>query len=115
MEGVVRGDVVIVDYPFSDLSQTKRRPALVISLLPRNDVLLCQITSRSITDEFGLPLTAENFISGKLSHPSNIRPSRLFTADRNILLYRAGHVSDGIMIVVSNVIVRIVTASEPLA
>jgi mRNA interferase MazF len=44
----VKGDVVVIPFPFSDLSATKRRPALVITALPGEDVILCQITNRAI-------------------------------------------------------------------
>jgi mRNA interferase MazF len=33
MAEFVKGDVVIVPFPFSDLSQTKRRPAFVIKIV----------------------------------------------------------------------------------
>ena len=45
MAEFVKGDVVVVPFPFSDLSQAKRRPALVISKLDGDDLILCQITS----------------------------------------------------------------------
>ncbi len=48
MAKFVRDDVVVVPFPFSDLTQTKRRPALVIAPLAGNDVILCQITSQII-------------------------------------------------------------------
>ncbi|MDL5503395.1 MAG: hypothetical protein QSU88_09280 [Candidatus Methanoperedens sp.] len=32
MARFVKGDVVVVPFPFSDLSQSKRRPALVIAV-----------------------------------------------------------------------------------
>ena len=50
MARFVKGDVVVVPFPFSDLSQSKRRPALVITELTGNDLILCQITSQSISD-----------------------------------------------------------------
>ncbi|WP_235335003.1 MULTISPECIES: type II toxin-antitoxin system PemK/MazF family toxin [Aphanizomenon] len=50
MEEFIKGDVVIVPFPFSDLTQTKRRPALVIATLQGNDLILCQITSQSVSD-----------------------------------------------------------------
>ena len=37
----VKGDVVVVPFPFSDLMQTKRRPALVVAELKGDDVILC--------------------------------------------------------------------------
>lgn len=46
----VKGDVVIVPFPYSDLSQTKRRPAVVVAVLPGEDVMLCQITSHTVSD-----------------------------------------------------------------
>ncbi|MFI5273274.1 MAG: hypothetical protein ACHQ4H_09625 [Ktedonobacterales bacterium] len=42
----VRGDVVVIPFPFSDLTATKRRPALVVADLPGDDVILRQITSQ---------------------------------------------------------------------
>ncbi|MDJ0593365.1 MAG: hypothetical protein QNJ72_25830 [Pleurocapsa sp. MO_226.B13] len=42
MAAFVKGDVVIVPFPFSDLSQAKRRPALVVANLTGDDLILCQ-------------------------------------------------------------------------
>jgi len=86
----VKGDVVVAPFPFSDLSDAKKRPALVVAALTGNDVLLCQITSKTITDNYAIPIADTDFTSGGLHQPSNIRPNRLFTADGNIILYRAG-------------------------
>jgi len=36
----VKGDVVVIPFPFSDLSQSKRRPALVVATLEGDDVIL---------------------------------------------------------------------------
>ena len=49
MEGLVAGDVVVVPFPFTDLTSQKVRPALVLASLDRGDVLLCQITSKPFT------------------------------------------------------------------
>lgn len=95
---------MIAPFPFSDLSQAKRRPALVVAALTGDDVILCQITSRDIHDSYAIELTDEDFISGGLRQPSNIRPNRLFTADSNIVLYRAGSIAPGKM---QDVITRI--------
>lgn len=43
----VKGDVVVVPFPFSDLSASKRRPALVVATFMGDDVILCQITSKA--------------------------------------------------------------------
>ena len=88
----VRGDVVVLSFPFSDLSQTKRRPALVLAALRGNDIILCQITSQARADEYSIHLDSTDFVSGGLSQSSRIRPNRLFTADAGIVAYRAGQV-----------------------
>jgi mRNA interferase MazF len=88
----VKGDVVVVPFPFSNLSQSKRRPALVIALLEGNDAILCQITSKIIKDTYAISIDDTDFSSGSLRQPGNIRPNRLFTADSHIILYRVGSI-----------------------
>lgn len=92
MARFVRGDVVVVPFPFSNLAQAKRRPALVIAALKGDDLILCQITSRHVKDEYAIPLSDKDFESGGLKQRSHVRPNRLFTADQGIILYRVGHV-----------------------
>ena len=48
MARFVKGDIVVVPFPFSDLTQAKRRPALVITTLKGDDIILCQITSQMV-------------------------------------------------------------------
>ena len=53
-----RGDVVLVRYPFSDLSGTKVRPAVVVSAPHASaDLLIVPLTSRTtglLSGEFGI-------------------------------------------------------------
>jgi mRNA interferase MazF len=86
----VKGEIVVVPFPFSDLTQSKRRPALVVAVLSGDDLVLCQITSRLISDQYTIALEAADFSSGSLRQSSNIRPNRLFTADRQIILSQVG-------------------------
>jgi mRNA interferase MazF len=87
----VKGDIVVVPFPFSDLSRAKRRPALVLATLDGDDLILCQVTSRAISDVHAIPVAAADFETGALKVDSNIRPNRIFTAERSIVAYRAGH------------------------
>ncbi|MBA3946050.1 MAG: type II toxin-antitoxin system PemK/MazF family toxin [Herpetosiphonaceae bacterium] len=93
MGAFVKGGVVVAPFPFSDLSAAKKRPALVVATLTGNEVILCQITSQGMKDSYGIQLMNNDFTSGSLRQPSNIRPNRIFTADSAIILYRAGTVS----------------------
>ena len=90
MAKFIKGDVVVIPFPFSDLTQNKRRPALVAANLEGDDLILCQITSRSIRDKYAIQLDDNNFKTGSLKQQSNVRPNRIFTADSHIILYKAG-------------------------
>ena len=89
----VKGDIVVIPFPFSDLSQAKRRPALVVASLKGDDLILCQITSQKIRDEYAVHFDGSDIVGGTLDKSSNIRPNRLFTADRHIILYKVGTLS----------------------
>jgi len=91
MERFVKGDVVVVPFPFSDLTQAKRRPALVVAELEGDDLILCQITSQYVRDRYAVSIDESDFETGSLRQRSNVRPNRIFTADRYIILYRVGH------------------------
>ncbi len=90
MATFVKGDVVVIPFPFSDLTQAKRRPALVLATLKGNDLILCQITSQNVRDDYAIPLDNSDFQTGSLKQASNIRPNRVFTADKRIILYKVG-------------------------
>lgn len=94
MGGFVKGDVVVVPFPFSDLTQAKRRPALVLAALQGDDLILCQITSQHVRDSHAIRLAESDVEGGSLRRPSNVRPNRLFTADRNIILYNVGRLRE---------------------
>jgi PemK-like, MazF-like toxin of type II toxin-antitoxin system len=86
----VKGDVVVVPFPFRDLTLSKRRPALVLADLAGDDLVLCQVTSQSVCDKYSVELLDSDFDFGGLNKPSNVRPNRLFTADCHIVLYKTG-------------------------
>ena len=110
MAKFVKGDVVVVPFPFSDLSQSKRRPALVLASLDGNDAILCQITSKNIKDICAISVDDNDFESGGLRQASNVRPNRLFTADTQIILYRIGIIKKYKMDQVIDEVVKIIRA-----
>jgi len=87
----VKGEVVVVPFPFSNLTQAKRRPALIIAGLEGDDLILCQITSQRITDRYAIEINDNDFETGGLKQTSNVRPNRIFTTDSHLVLYRVGN------------------------
>lgn len=94
MEEFVKGEIVVVPFPFSDLSNSKKRPALVAATLEGDDLILCQITSQAISDKYSIILEGNDFKTGNLPVTSIIRPDKLFTADKSIIIYKAGSLKD---------------------
>lgn len=66
MGNIAVGSVITVRFPFSDLSHTKLRPAVVLADASRGDWILCQITSRPYGDQTAVKLEAEHFDAGSL-------------------------------------------------
>ena len=63
MAKFIKGGVVVIPFPFSDLSQSKRRPALVLAQLEGDDAILCQITSKTPTPYQSMKLILNQVIS----------------------------------------------------
>ena len=84
------GQVVIVHFPFSDLTASKLRPAVVLAEAGRGDWVLCQITSKSYGDPRAIQLDPSDFAHGSLRLASYARPGKLFTAHSRLLAGRVG-------------------------
>ena len=82
--------VVLVPFSFSDLSQSKRRPAVVLADAERGDWTLCQITSKSYADARAVELTDDDFQQGSLQLVSYARPAKLFTAHESLFVSEVG-------------------------
>lgn len=93
MGRLMKGDVVVIPFPFSDLTGSKRRPALVVADWGGADLMLCQITSQAKFDGLEIQLTSADFNNGGIPTSSHIRPNKIFTADRKIVLKVAGRVA----------------------
>ncbi|MBI4448289.1 type II toxin-antitoxin system PemK/MazF family toxin [Candidatus Woesearchaeota archaeon] len=107
MEKVVKGDVVVIPFPFSNLTDSKRRPAFVSANLEGDDLILCQITSEARFDRYAIPLSNDNFKKGRLSLLSLIRPNKIFTADKSIILYKVGSIQDWKIREIEDTIIKI--------
>jgi len=110
MGNFVKGDVVIIPFPFTDLSGNKKRPAFVLADLPGDDIIVCQITSKSKSYPFALSLESSDFTTGSLPVESYIRPNKIFTADKNIILSVAGHLNETKINEAINLVINIISS-----
>ena len=87
-------DIVLVDFPFSDLTKTKKRPALVINSLEGENVILCQITThhRNIQKyEIALPKEA---CSGNIRFDSFVYIDMIFTLHKSLIYKKIGVINN---------------------
>ncbi|NCN86426.1 type II toxin-antitoxin system PemK/MazF family toxin [archaeon] len=84
MESFAKGDVVLFPFPFTNLTNRKLRPSLVLSDEMDEDIILCQITSKyTRKDKFSILLNKNETLNGSLMIDSLIRTNMLFTASKN--------------------------------
>ncbi|MBL1211365.1 type II toxin-antitoxin system PemK/MazF family toxin [Geminocystis sp. GBBB08] len=107
------GSVILIPFPFSDLSQSKLRPAIVLANAGYGDWILCQVTSKSYTDSRAIELNNQDFSNGSLKVISYARPSKLFTANSNLIVRKIGDLKPEIMEkIVSEIIDLLRTGKE---
>jgi mRNA interferase MazF len=82
--------VVLVRFPFSDLSASKLRPAVVLADVDREDWILCQVTSNPYSDSKAVEIAESDFVSGSLMRTSFARPGKLFSANTSLMERTAG-------------------------
>jgi len=58
------GSVILIRFPFSDLSSARLRPAVVLAFAGRNDWILCQVTSNPYADPDAVQITRQRFRKG---------------------------------------------------
>lgn len=87
--------IVVVPFPFSDLSGAKLRPAVVLTDAGRGDWLLCQITSNPYSDPDAIRITSKELQKGVLTSTiSFARPLKLFTASEGVMNKRVAILKD---------------------
>ena len=89
-------DVVVVPFPFTDSSRSKRRPALVLSQKPDFGSIIEHSVLAMITSQKNEPWPLDTVIGNNkqsgLAAPSVVR-MKLFTLDNRFILRKIGHLS----------------------
>ncbi|AFM24691.1 type II toxin-antitoxin system PemK/MazF family toxin [Desulfomonile tiedjei] len=103
------GDVVIAQFFFTDMSASKKRPALILADFSGDDYFLCSITAALRThDPFQLPLGRDELEGGSLNRDSFIRPSLMMTVHEGLIYYKIGSLPSDKMKQVRETIVDII-------
>ena len=83
-------DIILMPFPFTDLSQIKRRPGMIISNHEYNsnneDVICCAITSNPKNYDESIEIANEDLDSGNLQYESRIKPTKIFTLHKGMIL-----------------------------
>ena len=90
MEGFVKGDIVVIEFPFSNLKSAKRRPVLIIKVPKGEDVIVAQITGESYEKFVEIPIKKEDFKQGSLKRDSYIRIDKIASIEKYLIKYKAG-------------------------
>ena len=90
MEEFVKGEIVVLEFPFSNLMQVKRRPSLVIKVPKGEDIIVCQITGMPYEKSVEIPIKREDFFKGGLKVDSYIRLDKIFSIEKYLIKYKAG-------------------------
>jgi len=99
-----QGDIVVVDFPFTDVSQTRKRPALVLSNQTVNqtgDYLLVMITSQVKHDGLSLPIAPTDHADRPLPLTSFVRVHKIFLLNESLVSYRFSEVTSSLRQAVS--------------
>ena len=84
MEGFVKGDILVIEFPYSDLKDTKRRPVLILSKNSK-DLIICGITSNLKDKKHSVLIDNSNLSEGKIPKQSLIKVNKLFTIEESII------------------------------
>ena len=90
MERFVKGDIVVLDFPFSDLKSYKRRPSLIIKVPKGEDIIICQITAESQEPSIEVSLKNNDFEKGSLKRNSFLRIDKITTLKMSRIKYKIG-------------------------
>ena len=92
------GDIVLIPFPFTDLSSSKRRPALLLTNPDRDgDFIAAAVTSKAGHDA-SVPLSTAQLSSGSLPKASWIRADKLFTFQSSIVHKQIGSVQPQVVL-----------------
>ena len=90
-------DIVLIPFPYTDLSLSKKRPALIISnekINKMQDRICCLVSTKSHKDD--ILISKNYFEEGNLPFKSFIKPHRIFTINEGIIIKKLCKIDDNL-------------------
>jgi len=87
-------DIILVNFPFSDLKTSKLRPALVIKSLEGENTILCQVTTKKRGLSKYEVYLDKTSCKGKIRFNSNIYLDMIFTLHKSLIVNKIGHIKE---------------------
>lgn len=92
-----RGDLLLIPFPFTDLSASKRRPVLALTAPDGfGDFIALPVTSR-LQMKHSVAIVTADLVSGSLPAPSWIRTNRVVTLNLSVVVKTLGRVPERIV------------------
>lgn len=96
------GEIYLVNFPFSDISTTKKRPALLIAKLSGDNNIFLQISTKSRTfTKFSINLLKSDCI-GEIRFDSFIYCDMIFSLHNSLIIRKIGNVNENKIIEVKD-------------
>jgi mRNA interferase MazF len=96
-----QGDIVLIPVPFSDLTNRKQRPLLIISNNSYNkmteDIVVAAITSQLKDLDYSVVIVSKDLKEGELKVTSAIRVDKVYTLSKNIVVKKFGRVNSEVL------------------
>ena len=108
-----RGEIVLVPFPFTDMSQSKLRPVLIISNPSYNkvssDFICCGITSNLNNKKNSILLENSDMKDGEIIKKSRIKFDNIFTLQKDLPTKKIGQVNSKKLNLVVNSIIKLIS------
>lgn len=90
----MKGDVIVIEFPFSNLKELKRRPVLVIKVPKGDDFIALQITGSSYEKDVEILIRGSDFSDGQLKRDSFVRIDKIGSIERSLVKYKIGSLKE---------------------
>ena len=115
MAAFVKGDIVVLPFPFSAVPGSKRRPAVVVASWTygaSTDYLVSLITSQPNSHPTTIELDNADVLGGSLNIKSYIRAPYLFAADESLIVYKIGSLAPPKLTQLQQILISVI--SQPV-